>query len=84
MKVKTDRGKTFEAAQWTGDKAEMPDWAQAYEIEPLRFYGNALVVGPYYVKQGSWLLRGDERGDIFPVPGDMFDKIYVPTNEVGA
>lgn len=81
VRVKTERGLTFDATQWTGDKETLPDWAQQYEVETLRFYGNALCVGPYYVKPGSWVLKGDERGDIFPVPDDMFAKIYEPVSE---
>lgn len=84
VRVKTDRGKTFEACQWQGDRSQLPTWAKDFRTEEVRFYGKVLRVGEYYVKVGSWVLRGDERGDVFPVPGDMFESIYTPANEVGA
>ena len=77
MKVyRIENGKTFDGVQWTGDRDCLPDWAQAFEDTHSPYWGHLLVVGPYNVKPGSWLLRGHERGDIFPVPGDMFGSIY--------
>lgn len=84
MKVKTERGKTFDAVQWQGDRNQLPIWAKDFRTEEVRYYGRVLRVGVYYVKPESWVLRGDERGDIFPVPADMFEHHYTPVDELGA
>lgn len=84
IKVCTDTGKTFDAVRWTGDKEALPGWAQAFETRQFPGHGEVLCVGVYFVRVGRWVLRSDERGDIFPVPEDMFANCYSPIGELGA
>lgn len=81
MTISTDlysieNGKTFEAFQWSGEPGEVAEWAAEFETEKSPYHGTVLLVGPYKVKPGSWVLRSSERGDIFPVAGDMFHNVY--------
>ena len=78
MKVSLPNGKTFDAVQWGGETVDgLPDWLSHCTTEDHRFYGKLLIgVGVYLVKPGSWVLRSDARGDVFPVPKDMFHSTY--------
>lgn len=82
MKVyRAENGSTFDGFQWTGDKQCLAPWAAEFEDTHNQFHGQLLLVGPYSVKPGSWVLRGHERGDIFPVPGDMFASAYTEVTD---
>jgi hypothetical protein len=75
--VQTERGVRFEAFQWTGDPvAERPEWLQNHALEVDHHHGTLLQVGVYRVRPGSWVLRADRRGDIFPVPPTVFETTY--------
>jgi hypothetical protein len=76
--VQTDRGKTFDAYLWSGNPNELPPWLADCPIEHIHYHGDCLCVGAYLVRVGRWVLRSHERGDIFPVPNDMFPKLYTP------
>lgn len=78
----SESGKTFEVFQWTGDRDCLPDWGEQFESEDNQFYGHILRVDPYLVRPTSWVLKSDDRGDIFPVKDDMFHNTYDPVEEV--
>ena len=82
MNVKSTTGKVFEAYQWLGpDDPDRPEWLKKNEVVLSPFYGPVLMVDVYMVRPNRWILRGEERGDIFPVPEDMFATTYT---QVGA
>lgn len=81
MRVKTERGKTFEAFQWMGQKDELPAWLANNEVELHQHHGPLLHVGNYLVRVTSWVLRSDERGDTFPVPATMFADSYTEVTD---
>ena len=72
----------FEAFQWTGDFAALPDWAAAFETKLHPHWGQVLHVGPYIVRTSSWVLRSLTKGDIFALKEDMFNMHYEPVEIV--
>lgn len=84
MRVRTGRGKIFDAHMWDGVRENLPEWLQDQTIEVHSHHGPLLHVGAYLVRTNRWVLRGDERGDIFPCPQEMFEDIYTEiTDEDG-
>ena len=82
MRCRSITNHTFDAYRWEGDKSTFPDWLKGAEVEDNPHHGKLLLLEPYKVRPGRWILRSDDRKvGVFPVTEELFARHYTLDEE---
>lgn len=82
MRCRSITDHTFDAYKWEGDAGTLPPWLSNVTIEHSDHHGALLVLEPYKVRAGRWVLRSDDRKiGVFPVTAELFDRHYTLDDE---